>query len=128
MTSHLEKIRIDKWLWAVRIFKTRSLAATACDKAKITVGDQHVKASRAIKVGDKLTVRQGAFRMQFEVLQLTENRLPAKDVSDFCKDITPPEEVEKIKMHSFEIRPYGQRGEGRPTKKDRRELDEFTDF
>jgi ribosome-associated heat shock protein Hsp15 len=128
MSSPLEKIRIDKWLWAVRIFKTRTIASAACEKGKVTIGDQHIKASRAIKAGDKLAVRQGAFRLQFEVLQLTENRMPAKLVSDFCKDITPQEEIEKIKMHSVESRAYGHRGEGRPTKKDRRELDEFTDF
>jgi len=120
-----EKTRIDKWLWCVRLFKSRSVAAEACDKGKIKIGDQPVKASRNIKMGDIITIRKGAFTMQFEVLRLTESRLPAKLVADFCKDITPEEEIEKIKLHSIETRAYRKRGEGRPTKRDRRELDEF---
>ena len=128
VNSHSEKIRIDKWLWAVRLFKTRSLAAAACEKGKISISDQYVKASRVVKPGDKISIRSGAFTMQFEVLQLTSNRLPAKLVADFCKDITPAEELERIKIHSMEIHAHGNRGEGRPTKKDRRELDEFRGF
>lgn len=123
-----EIVRVDKWLWAVRLFKTRSLAAAACDKGKISISGQQVKASRIVKPGDKISIRSGAFTMQYEVLQLTTNRLPAKLVADFCKDMTTSEELEKIKLHSMEIRGYGNRGDGRPTKKDRRELDEFRDF
>lgn len=125
MKGSLEKIRIDKWLWAVRLFKSRSIATEACDKGKIKIADQPVKPSRNIRVGEIIAIRHGAFRMHFEVLQLTENRLPAKSAPDFCKDITPPEEKEKIKIHSIETRAYRNRGEGRSTKKDRRELDEF---
>jgi len=125
MKGTLEKTRIDKWLWAVRLFKSRSNAAEACDKGKIKIAGQPVKPSKNIRIGDVISIRKGAFTMQFEVLQLTENRLPPKSVTDFCKDITPPEEKEKIKIHSLETRAYRNRGEGRPTKKDRRELDEF---
>lgn len=125
MKATPEKTRIDKWLWAVRLFKTRSLASEACDKGKIKIADQPVKPSRNIRVSDVITIRKGAFTMQFEVLKLTENRLPAKSAADFCKDLTPPEEKEKIKKHSIETRAYHNRGEGRPTKRERRELDEF---
>src|SRR6185295_5772591 len=125
MKPGLEKTRIDKWLWAVRLFKTRPIAAEACDKGKIKIAGQTVKPSRNIRVGDVISIRKAAFTMQFEVLQLTENRLPAKSGADFCKDLTPPEEKEKIKLHSIETRAYRNHGEGRPTKRDRRELDEF---
>ena len=125
MKGNLEKIRIDKWLWAVRIFKSRSMAAENCDKGKIRIAGQPVKASRNIKVGDVITIRRGAFTLQFEVLQLTENRLPAKSVAEFCKDITPQEEKEKMKIHSIETSANRQLGGGRPTKRNRRELDEF---
>ncbi|MEO6169227.1 MAG: RNA-binding S4 domain-containing protein [Chitinophagales bacterium] len=123
-----EKIRIDKWLWAVRLFKTRSLAAEACGKGKIRINDQPVKASRMINKGEILSLRDGAFTKQYEVLQLTENRMAAKLADEFCKDITPREELEKINLHAIQMRSRDNRGEGRPTKKDRRELDNFTDF
>jgi ribosome-associated heat shock protein Hsp15 len=125
MKGSPEKIRIDKWLWAMRFFKSRAIASDICDKGKIRIAGQSVKASRNIKVGDIISIRKGAFTMQFEVLQLTENRLPAKSVSDFCKDITSEEVKDKIKIHSIATRAYRNRGEGRPTKRDRRELDEF---
>ena len=128
MKAVAEKVRIDKWLWAVRLFKSRALASEACEKGKIRIGDQVVKASRNIKPGDIISIRKGAFTMQFEVLQLSENRMPAKAVSEFCKDITPYEEREKMKLHAIEVSLYRNRGEGRPTKKDRRDLDSFIDF
>ncbi len=109
----------------MRLFKSRFIAAETCDKGKVKIADQQVKASRNIKVGDMISIRNGAFTMQFEVLQLTENRQPAKSVADFCKDITPEEELDRIRVHSIETSAYRKRGEGRPTKKDRRELDEF---
>ncbi len=96
------KVRIDKWLWAVRLFKSRSIASEACDKGKVKIGDQPVKPSRNIRVGEVITIRRRAFTMQFKILQLTENRQPVKSVSDFCKDITPEEDVEKMKIHSIE--------------------------
>ena len=123
-----DKVRVDKWLWAVRIFKTRTLAADACEKGKISIGDQTIKASRNIKPGEIISVRKGAFTMTFKVLQLTENRMSASLVPPFCEDITPAEEVEKIKMHSLAIRAYRMNSEGRPTKKERRALDDFLDW
>ena len=124
----IDKIRIDKWLWAVRIFKTRSLAADACEKGKIFVNEQQVKASRNIKPHEIVSVRKGAFMMQFEILQLAENRMSAKLAIDFCKDITPAEEIEKIKTHAIATNLYRNRGEGRPTKKERRAMDDFLEF
>src|SRR5882672_8579909 len=106
MKDHLEKIRVDKWLWAMRLFKSRSIASDTCDKGKIKIADHQVKASRNIKAGDIISIRKGAFTMLFEVLQLTENRLPAKMVADFCKDVTPEEVREKIKVHSIQTHAY----------------------
>jgi ribosome-associated heat shock protein Hsp15 len=123
-----EKVRIDKWMWAVRIFKTRTLAADACEKGKISVGEQTVKASRNIKPGEVISVRKGAFTMQFKVLQLTENRMAASLVPPFCEDITSLDEVEKIKMHALALRAYRMHSEGRPTKKERRALDDFLEW
>ena len=82
----------------MRLFKSRSIAAEACDKVKIKIAGQTVKASRNIKPGDIISIRKGAITMLYEVLQLTENRLPAKSVADFCKDITSEEVKEKIKI------------------------------
>jgi len=109
----------------MRFFKSRSIASENCDKGKIRIAGQSVKASRNIKVGDVISIRKGAFTMQYEVLQLAENRLPAKSVADFCKDITPEEVKEKIRIHSIQAHAFRNRGEGRPTKRDRRELDDF---
>ena len=127
MNTIPEKIRIDKWLWAVRLFKTRSLASTACENGKVRVQKQPVKASRMLKAGETIALRNGAFTYEYEVLQLTENRLAAKLVAEYCKDITPQSELERIKLHALQQKLQDNRGERRPTKKDRRELDEFTD-
>jgi len=128
MKAAPEKMRIDKWLWAVRIFKTRSLAADACEKGKILMDDVPVKASRMIKGGETIEVRKGAFRLNFKILQLSENRMAAKQVPEFCSDCTPAEELEKIKLHALAVRTYRSHGEGRPTKKERRALDDFLDW
>jgi len=125
MKEQPEKIRIDKWLWAMRLFKTRSTASETCEKGKVRMCGLPVKASRNIKAGDIISIRKGAFTLQFQVLQLTENRQPAKFVAEYCKDLTPADELERIKIHAVEIRAFRKGGEGRPTKRDRRELDEF---
>lgn len=116
MSAKPENVRIDKWLWAMRLFKSRSMAAEACEKGKIKIAGQPVKPSRNIKAGDIISIRKGAFTMQFEVLQLTENRQPAKSVAGFCKDLTPPEELERINLHAIETRAYRNFKEGRPGK------------
>lgn len=123
-----DKIRIDKWLWAVRIFKTRSLAAEACEKEKIIVNDVEAKASRTIKLNDIIRIRKGVFTLTFKVLQLTDKRMAGKNAPEYCEDMTPDEELKKMKMHALALRMGRNPGTGRPTKNERRALDEFLDW
>lgn len=121
------EVRIDKWLWAVRLFKTRSIAIEACKKGRITIKGVTIKPSRMIKIGDVIEVRRAPITYSFEVLSLTERRMGAKLVPEFMRDVTAPSQLEILeisKMSGFVDR---ARGTGRPTKKDRRELDQFTD-
>ena len=114
-----EKVRIDKWLWAVRIFKTRSLAAEECGKGHVTIGDVHVKASRELKGGEIVKVRH------YRVKALTAKRMSAQLAVDFVEEVTPPENLallNAVKVYGFESRP---RGVGRPTKRDRRMIDKM---
>jgi ribosome-associated heat shock protein Hsp15 len=121
-------VRIDKYLWAVRIFKTRALAAQACDLEKIKINGQLVKASRTVNPGMVITVKFGPFEKNYQVVDIVQNRLPAKKVAEFCLDITPAEVIEKMKAHASARAAWRQPGLGRPTKKERRDLDDFTDF
>ena len=121
-------VRIDKFLWAVRIFKTRSLATQACDMEKVKISGQLVKASRMINAGMEITVRFGPFERLFKVVEPVQNRLPAKRVPEFCLDITPEEVIAKMKAHASARAAWRQPGLGRPTKKERRDLDDFTDM
>jgi ribosome-associated heat shock protein Hsp15 len=121
-------VRIDKFLWAVRVFKTRGIAAKACDLEKVKVKGQLVRASRMVKEGDEIQVRFGPFDRSFRVLQTIQNRQPAKLVQQYCVEITPPEVVEKMKAHAAARASWRQPGLGRPTKKERRDLDEFMDL
>lgn len=118
-----EKVRIDKWLWAVRIFKTRSLAAEECNKGHVSIGDVHVKPSRELKGGEVVKVRVPLIERHYLVKQLTIKRMSAQLAVDFVEDVTPPETLallNAVKAYGFEYRP---RGLGRPTKKDRRMID-----
>jgi ribosome-associated heat shock protein Hsp15 len=127
MKEPKNEVRIDKWLWAVRLFKTRSIAIEACKKGRITIRSVTVKPSRMIKAGDIIEVRRPPVTYSFEVLALSENRMGAKLVPEFMRDVTPPLQLEILeisKMSGFVDR---ARGTGRPTKKDRRELEQFTD-
>ena len=122
-----EEVRIDKWLWAVRLFKSRTIAVDACKKNRVLINNQPVKPSRMIKVGDVIEVRRPPITYSFEVLNLSENRMGAKLVPEFMKDVTAPSQLEILelsKMNGFVDR---ARGTGRPTKKDRRELEQFTE-
>src|SRR3954468_19581856 len=110
-----DKVRVDKWLWAVRVFKTRSLAAEYCEKEKVMINGQPVKASRIVKKNDVISIRKGAFTLQYEVLQIAEKRMSAKLVPDFCKDVTPPDEIERLRMFAIAARSYRMPGDGRPT-------------
>lgn len=121
-------IRIDKFLWSVRIFKTRSLAAQACDLEKVKINGQWVKASRIVAADMEITIRFGPFERKFKIIEPVQNRLPAKRVPEFCLDITDQEVIEKMKAHAAARGAWRQPGLGRPTKKERRDLDDYTDF
>jgi ribosome-associated heat shock protein Hsp15 len=119
------KVRIDKWLWSVRIFKTRSLATDACHNGKIKISGQAVKASREIKLNDIISIQQQQMTKTIKVVALLEKRVSAKLVAQFMEDLTPASEYEKvetIKAVSFIYRPKGL---GRPTKKERRDIENF---
>ena len=119
--------RIDKYAWAVRLFKTRSLAAEQCKTNKILVNNESVKASREVRIGDILSVRKGGAVFSYKVLQLLDNRVGAKLVADYITDITPEEEVEKHKLYQAAQQVYRQNGMGKPSTKDRRALRKFLD-
>jgi ribosome-associated heat shock protein Hsp15 len=121
------KLRIDKYLWAVRQFKTRSIATTACDQGKILINDQPAKASRIVRLGDNISVKRTGLTRTLKVLQLTANRLPAKLVPEYCEDLTPLAEIEAFKSRIARSGIYRDPGTGRPTKFDRRALDDFFD-
>lgn len=120
------EVRIDKWLWAMRIYKTRTIASEACRKGRVSIGDSApVKPSRMICVGDIVRVRKSPVTFSYEVLALTENRLGAKLVPEYCRDVTPQSELdllEVVKISGFIDR---AKGTGRPTKRDGRELSSF---
>lgn len=119
------EVRIDKWLWAVRLFKTRSNAAEACKKGKVLVQGIEAKPSRNIKVGDVVSVKKNPVLFSFQVLALSENRMGAKLVPDFMKDVTPADQLELWELGKVNARLNRERGTGRPTKKERRDLDTF---
>ncbi len=121
------EVRIDKWLWAVRLFKTRSIAIEACKKGRVSIKGVTIKPARMIKVGDIIEVRRAPITYSFEVLNLTENRMGAKLVPDFMKDVTAPSQLEILELSKMSGFVDRARGTGRPTKKDRRELEEFRD-
>ena len=119
----MEDIRLDKYLWAVRIFKTRSDAADAIRNNRVTVNNSYAKPSREVKIGDILAVRRQAVTYQYKVLDLVSSRQGAKLVPNYCLDITPQEELDKLNAPRETIFVFRDRGTGRPTKKERRELD-----
>ena len=121
------EVRIDKWLWAVRLFKTRSIAIDATKKGRITIKGVTVKPSRMIRIGDIVEVRRAPITYSFEVLGLTENRMGAKLVPEFMKDVTPPSQLEILELSKMSGFVDRARGTGRPTKKDRRELEQFSE-
>lgn len=127
MKEPKNEVRIDKWLWAVRLFKTRSIAIEACKKGRITIKGITIKPSRMVKVGDVIEVRRPPVTYSFEVLNLAENRMGAKLVPEFMRDVTPVSQLEILEMSKVSGFVDRARGTGRPTKKDRRELEQFTD-
>ena len=123
-----ENVRVDKWLWAVRIYKTRSQATDACRKGHVSIDDLPVKPSRLIHSGETIKVRKASIVRSFKVLALAEKRMSAKLVEKFMEDITSPEELELLQIQKHMRWSTREKGEGRPTKKDRRELDDFFDI
>ncbi len=123
----MEDIRLDKYLWAVRIFKTRSDAADAIRNNKVTVNDAYAKPSREVKIGDRISVRKMQVVYSYKVLDLVSSRQSAKNVPQFCLNITPQEELDKLNVPRETIFVMRDRGTGRPTKKERRDLDSLMD-
>lgn len=122
------EVRVDKWLWATRVFKTRSIATDACKKGRVTIKGINVKPSHTIKIGDIIVVRKPPISYSFEVLGIIENRVGAKLVPEYLKNITPKEQYELLEMTRISGFVNRQKGLGRPTKKEGRELAKFTDF
>jgi ribosome-associated heat shock protein Hsp15 len=120
-------LRIDKWLWAVRIFKTRTEASEACKKGRILVNNIQAKPSRDIKIGDVVTVKRPPVNYVYTVIGLIENRQPAKNVHLYTENITPQEELDLLNPQKTTLFVQRDRGSGRPTKKDRRDIDRLTD-
>lgn len=117
--------RLDKWLWATRIFKTRSIAADACKNGRITIGGVKQKASKMVKEGDVVEVRKPPITYSFKVLKAIQNRVGAKLVPEVLENVTAKEQLELLEMNRISGFVDRARGTGRPTKKERRELDDF---
>jgi ribosome-associated heat shock protein Hsp15 len=122
----MPEIRIDKWMWATRIFKTRTIAVEACKKNRVMVNDLPAKPSRMIKTGDIIQVRKPPVTYSFKVIELTANRVGSKLVPNYLENITPPEQYEILELQKINGFVDRARGTGRPTKKDRRNLDNFS--
>lgn len=123
----MNEVRIDRWLWAVRIFKTRTIAAEACKKNRISIRGVNVKPARMIKIGDVIEVKKPPVTYSFEVLDLTEKRMGAKLVHGFARNVTPAGGLEILNLQRMTGFVDRARGTGRPTKKDRRDLEDFTE-
>ena len=119
--------RIDKWLWAARIFKTRSIAAAACKKGQVSMGGTQLKASRMVKAGDVIDVRKAPITYSFRILQPIERRVGAKLIPEILENITSPDQYELLEMSKISGFVGRAKGTGRPTKKERRSLDDFRD-
>lgn len=125
----MEKVRIDKWLWSVRIFKSRTIATDACKEGKVKLNGISAKSSQLIQVGDQLEVKKEGFNMQYKVLDLIEKRVGAPIAQACYEDLTPAEELNKYKdwFVGKAGAEYREKGAGRPTKKERRVIDDFKD-
>ena len=126
----LNKVRLDKWLWAVRLFKSRTIATDACKAGKIKLNGHSLKPSYLITVGETIEVKKNGFNLIFKVNQLLEKRVSAVLAAPCFEDLTPADELNKYRdwFTGKAEAEFRDRGEGRPTKKDRREIDEFKDM
>lgn len=118
-------MRVDKYLFAMRLYKTRTIAAEACKKGRVTMGGTTLKPSRTFHVGDVFSVRKGPITYTYRILQLCENRVGAKWVPDYLRDQTAPEQLELLELAKMAGQTGRDRGTGRPTKKDRRDIEMF---
>lgn len=123
-----DSVRIDKYLWAIRIYKTRSDATDACNGNKVRINGVPAKPSKAVKIGDMLEVHKGPAAFTYKVLQLSENRMGAQLVPDYAANLTPESELAKFHAPVETIVLKRDKGTGRPTKKDRRQLDGLMDY
>lgn len=123
----MDEVRIDKYLWAIRVYKTRTDATDACKGGKVRVNGADTKPSKLVKVGDTIVARKGAVTYTYKVLQLLDKRQGARLVPEFAENLTPPEELAKLRapVETFFLK--RDRGAGRPTKKDRRQMDDLWD-
>lgn len=120
-------MRIDKYLWCIRFFKTRNIATEACKKGHVKINEANAKPSKIIFNGDKISVRKQQINYEIEVLDIPKNRVGAKIVDLYRKDNTPAEAFEKLELLKYSKDYYRKKGTGRPTKKDRRELDDYAE-
>ena len=125
--KHQESARLDKWLWAARIFKTRSIAADACKNGRVTVGEALAKPSRTIKVCEVVNVKKPPITYSFKILNAIETRVGAKLIPEVYENVTDPKQYELLEMSRISGFIDRARGTGRPTKKDRRAIDAFVD-
>jgi len=123
----MEEVRVDKWLWAVRIFKTRSIATDACKKGRVSIAGTSVKPSRLVQRGEVISVRKPPIEYSFRVLDLLGNRVGAKLVPQYMENVTPASQYEILELQRISGFVDRAKGLGRPTKKDRRDLDQFAD-
>ena len=123
----MSEIRLDKYLWAVRVFKTRSDAADAIRNNRVLVNDAYATPSREVKEGDIISVKKMPVTYRYKVLELVSSRQGAKNVPQYCLNITPQEELDKLTVPRETIFVFRERGTGRPTKKERREIDALMD-
>ena len=121
------KTRFDKWLWAVRIYKTRSMAATACRKGKVIIDDLPVKPSRNVFLDEIINVKKPPVLFTYKIKTIPLKRLSAKLAKECFEDLTPQEELDKLKVRELPGFGYRKRGDGRPTKKERRIIDKYND-
>ncbi len=122
-----DQVRIDKFLWSVRIFKTRSIASEACTKGRVTINDRPARPSKPIQPGDIIIVKKLPVVYTYRVIALLRNRVSAKVISDYIEDLTPEAEKEKLEMKRTASHGFREKGLGRPTKKERRDLDRLFD-
>ncbi len=122
----MDEARIDKWLWAARIYKTRSMATAACKKGQVSIGGAQAKPSRMVKAGETVDVRKPPVTYSFKILQAIEKRVGAKLIPEILENVTSAQQYEILEMSKISGFINRARGTGRPTKKDRRSMDEFT--